>query len=117
MLDHGLQLRRGEREQAQAVVEPQAVLEVELADLTGELARRRVGRRRQEVAVGVDHADGGPNAATVLDRHDDRRVIGLGFGQVGVGAQVAEVRLLGPDLAAAAVQEHRGLTEDVAVLG
>ena len=86
-------LRRGV-EHHQLVVEAQRVLDIELRDIAG---RARLDRVGELVAVLVDRADGGADAAAVLQRDHHRhagperlqRHIGI-----GVGGDVAEVGFL-----------------------
>ena len=122
MLQNLEELGRRQRDQGEGVVEAQGVVDVELRHLTIKLAAERVVLGRQQDAVGVDLADGRADAAAVLDRHQhrfaaQRRRGDIGHEQVGVGGQVAEIRLFRAHGGAPALEEHVGLAEHVAVGG
>ena len=119
MFEHPLQFGGGDGDHGERVVEAQRVGDVELGDVAGRLARRRVGgggKLGGAAAGRRERADRVADAAAVLDRDGDRVVVLLGVPEVRVGAEIAEVGLLGADLAAATFEVHAGAAEDVAVL-
>ncbi len=128
MLDPVDQTGGGDIADGQAVVEAQRVGDVEGRDITLFLTDIGVAGRRQlhefvRTALNERLTDIVADATAVLGRDQQRldRVklrlvfIRLGVEQVGVGAQIAEIGLLGADIATRAVQENLGLTVDLAI--
>ena len=103
MLEHRAQLRAGECEQREGVVEAQGADDVVLTDAAGGLDDVSVAvedllvgdAHGLRAAGGDDHlADVVADATAVLDGHEDGRVGLAGLCEIGVGGKVAEVGLL-----------------------
>ena len=119
VLEDPFQLGGRDGNDGEVVVEAQRVGDVELGDVAGLLTGRDVSSRRElrgAAASRGERADRVADAAAVLDRDRDRLVELLGVPDVGVRREVAEVGLLGADLAAAAFEVDRRPAEDVAIL-
>ncbi len=119
VLQDPLHLQRRDRGDGERVVEAERVGDVELRDVARLLAGGGVGppgKLGGAAARGRERADRVADAAAVLDRDRDRGIVLLGVPEVGVGGEIAEVGLLGADLAAAPFEVDVGAAEDVAVL-